>query len=714
MNSDKSNQMCLLSICQQKEKELQQQIEQQQLVMAMAVRIRQSLNLEEVLNTTVNEVRQFLQGDRVLIYQFQADYSGIVVVESVGDGWISVLNAQVQDTWFMSTGNEHYQQGRIQAVADIYTAGLTECHRDLLAQFQVRANLVVPILQGENLWGLLVASQCAAPRQWQSWEIDLLKQLATQIGIAIQQSQLYEQVQSELAERKQAEQKIKEQAALLDITTDAILVRDLNNQITFWNQGAESLYGWKADEILGDNADKLLCQENLPQLEIAFKQVIECSSWQGELEKVTKFGQKILVESRWILMFDEAFQRKSILTVDTDITEKKQLQAQFLRSQRLESLGTLASGIAHDLNNILTPILSSVQLLALKLPNLDGQYKQMLKIIEDNSKRAADLVKQILTFARGSDERGITLQIEHLLLEMEQIAKSTFPKSIQVTKKLPQEPLWAIKAKPTQIHQVLMNLCVNARDAMPKGGTLSIGAENLSIEQNLARINPDANVGSYVVITINDTGFGMTPLIRERIFEPFFTTKELGKGTGLGLSTVIGIVKNYGGFVTVDSQLGKGTQFQVYFPAIKPGIRGVAENVELPHGNGELILIVDDEIAILEMTKTLLEDSNYKTLTAINGIEAISLYAQHQEKISLVLMDIMMPLMDGLTASSILQQMNSQVKIIGLSGITLDHHQLNTNGDYLSINVFLIKPYTFSELLDVIRNLLKEPLDSMQ
>ncbi|QLE59194.1 GAF domain-containing protein [Nostoc sp. TCL26-01] len=706
MNNDEYDYKSLINVYKQTQEALQQQIEQQQLVMAIAVRIRQSLRLQEVLHTTVAEVRQFLHADRVFIYRFEPDYSGSVVVESVGNDWQAILNVQVEDTYFMETRGEKYRQGGFQSIADIYIEDLTECHRNLLTQFQVKANLAVPILQGENLWGLLVTNQCATSRKWQPWEIDLLQQLATQVGIAIQQSELYEQVKAELKERQQAEQKIREQAALLDIATDAILVRDLNSKILFWNKAAERIYGWHADEGIGKNAGELLYKETSSQMELAYKSVLEHGSWHGELNKVTKSGKEIIVESRWTLVFDESGQPKSILSVDTDITEKQQLQAQFLRAQRMESLGTLASGIAHDLNNILTPIMSSIQILALKIPHLDARHQQLLKILEDNSKRAADLVKQILTFARGSESRGVTLQIEPLLLEVEQILHSTFPKSIKINKHLPNQELWTIKADPTQIHQVLMNLCVNARDAMPDGGILSISAENLLVDKNFAKMNLDAQVGSYVVITIADTGFGIPPLILERIFEPFFTTKESSKGTGLGLSTVIGIVKNHGGFVTVNSEVGKGSQFQVFLRSIEDRERQQAEDFNLPVGKGELILVVDDEAAILEITKTSLEDYNYQILTASNGIEAIALYAQHQQKISLVLMDMMMPSLDGLTAIRILREMNPQVKIMAISGVTQEQQLMEAaNTD---INAFLRKPYNIYDLAHAIHNILSE------
>jgi PAS domain S-box-containing protein len=811
-----------------------QPIEWQQLMIAIAARIRQSLNLDQVLNITVTEVRQFLAADRVFMYCFHPDYSGSVVVESVEQGWKSVLNAQVQDSYFIQTKGQEYRHGRIQALEDIHLADLSECHFNLLAQFQVRANLAIPILVGEQLWGLLVANQCTVPRQWQQWEIDLLAQLAIHIGIAIQQSQLYGQLQSELAERRRAEealrqsetlyrqlvetqvdvivrtdlqgrltfanqaachtfglpsdqirgqwlfaffhpddlpmtmenmkklasppyrlfvdqqraltvngirwfqwnvttikddfgqvietqgvgrditerklaeQKIQQQAALLDITTDAIFVHDFSHQILFWNQAAERLYGWQAHEALEQNIEELLYNQASSQLEVAHQDVVNCGVWQGELHQLTKSGQSIIVESRWTLMRDDASQPISILCVNTDITEKKQLQAQFLRAQRLESLGTLASGIAHDLNNILTPILSSTQLLALKLPHLDLAYQQMLTVIERNCQRAAELVKQILMFSGSAQSQDVCLEIKHLLHEIEQFAHSTFPKSIQVLTILPTQDLWLLKADPTHIHQVLMNLCVNARDAMPHGGTIEISASNFFADENFARMKLDAKAGPYVVITIKDTGCGISPPILERIFEPFFTTKEPGQGTGLGLSTVIGIVKNYGGFIHLESELNKGSQFQVYLPAVCENISQPAPPSKLPpHGHGELILVVDDDTGIVEITKTSLQDFNYQILTATSGIEALSLFADYNPQIDMVLIDLMMPNIDGLTIISIMQRLKPQIKVLAISGSAINNPIVNSA--QACIHSFLRKPYTLDELLSALHRLATTP-----
>ncbi|MEH1788686.1 response regulator [Nostoc sp.] len=502
--------------------------------------------------------------------------------------------------------------------------------------------------------------------------------------------------QAALRERKLAEEKIREQAALLDVTTDAICVRDLNNQIIFWNKGAETLYGWQATEAWGKNASELLYDEPSPEIEAALLQVISQGKWQGELTKLTKTDKEILVASRWTLVCDEQGKPKSILTVDTDITEKKHLEAQLFRAQRLESIGTLASGIAHDLNNILTPILAGAQLLPLKFPDADERTRHLLEILEINARRGADLVKQVLSFARGVEGKRITLQLRHIIVELGKILKETFPKSIEISTDVPQN-LWMVSGDSTQLHQVLMNLCVNARDAMTDGGTLSISAENLLIDENYARMNLEAKVGFYIVISVSDTGIGIPGEILDRIFEPFFTTKDVGKGTGLGLSTVLGIIKSHGGFVNVYSEPGTGTSFQVYLPAVEGMETLSPEDLPPQIGHEELILVVDDEIAIQEITRTSLEAHNYKILIASDGIEAIALYAQNRDKISAVLMDIMLPSLDGLTAIRTLRKINPQVKIIASSGLMSDN-KLSVLAA-IGINTFLSKPYTINELL---------------
>jgi PAS domain S-box-containing protein len=361
--------------------------------------------------------------------------------------------------------------------------------------------------------------------------------LASEWNCQSQFTQLY-WLFHDLRQRKQDEQKIREQAALLDITTDAVFIRSLDGCIQFWNQGAKKLYGWSTSEIIDRQMDELLYRDPLA-LENALKVMFEQGNWQGELLQTTKSGKEIVVESCLTLMRDAEDKPEYILAVNTDITDKKQMEIQFYRAQRLESLGTLASGIAHDMNNIFTPILGIAQLLPYMLPNLDERSQKMLQILVDNSRRGGNLTKQILTFARGLESERIPTQVRHILEELIQIIKSTFPKSIVIRQDWSIQDLWLVSADATQLHQVFMNLCVNARDAMPNGGMLEIAAENFVIDELFAKMHLEAQVGSYLVITISDTGTGIPPEVQEHIFDPFFTTKAIGQGTGLGLSTVL-------------------------------------------------------------------------------------------------------------------------------------------------------------------------------
>ncbi|MBD2294023.1 PAS domain S-box protein [Anabaena sphaerica FACHB-251] len=498
----------------------------------------------------------------------------------------------------------------------------------------------------------------------------------------------------DITARKKVEQKLREQAALLNIATDAILVRDLDNKILLFNKSAEKLYGWKAEEVIDRNASHIWVDEPESLQQEIYQTMLTQGSWQGELIKNTKFGTEIILESRWTLVHDEYNQAQCILIVETDITQKKQLEQQFLRAQRMESIGTLASGIAHDLNNVLSPIMMSAYLLKNKY--YDPQAKELISIIETNAKRGANLVKQVLSFARGIPGDRTVIQVKYLISEMQQIVVQTFPKSIKFHAEI-QENLYPVYGDTTQLDQVLMNLCLNARDAMPHGGTLTIIAENIWIDHNFVKIHLEAEIGYYIIIKVIDTGIGIQSNVLDRIFEPFFTTKEFGKGTGLGLSTVISIIKGHDGFITVSSLQGKGTEFHVYLPAVYTEITESLPEMEIPAGNEEWILLVDDEISILEITTTSLETHNYKVITASEGEKALDLYKQNQNKIKTVIIDILMPNIDGITTIHKLQNITPSLRIIAISGLVTSEH-LNILNRLENIT-FLAKPFTVQELL---------------
>ncbi|MDJ0514748.1 MAG: PAS domain S-box protein [Trichodesmium sp. MO_231.B1] len=674
-----------VDITERKEAELrlQQQIARQNLIAEITEAMYQSFDVEQILQFTVEGVRQLLQTERVIIFRFDPDWSGIVVAESVASGWTSILKSRITDPCFTEDYVEPYRQGRVYMNSDFIGSDVESCYKELMANFQVRATLVVPILERENLWGLAIAHHCSAPRQWQTEEVELLQQLATQLGIAIQKSELY--------------QKNAEQAALIDIASDAIFVRDLSHRIKFWSQGAERLYGWKEEEVINQVVQELFHGESLAQLETALKITLEEGNWNGELKQLTKKSQEIIVESRWTLMRDQQGHPESILMVNTDITEKKELSQQLLHAQRLENIGTLAGGIAHDLNNILTPILGFAQLLPLKIPNLDESSLKLLKIIRNNAQRGADIIKQVLLFSREIASQWELVNLAQVLEEVVNLMRRTFPKLIVIENYISPN-LWLVQGDSTQLHQVLMNLCVNARDAMPDGGKLVVSAENLSLDKQYSCTNLNIEVGNYILITVTDTGRGIPPEIIDRIFDPFFTTKEPGQGTGLGLSTVLGIIKNHGGTIQVESDRRSGTQFKIYLPASVEIEATETTTVETVHcGQGELILVVDDETPIREITKATLETHNYRVITANDGIDAIAVYAQHIQEIEVVLMDIIMPEMDGFTAMRALKKINPNVKLIATSGLATQ--EKICAAELIGAKSFLPKPYTAEKLL---------------
>jgi CheY-like chemotaxis protein len=331
----------------------------------------------------------------------------------------------------------------------------------------------------------------------------------------------------------------------------------------------------------------------------------------------------------------------------------------------------------------------------------DDESQRLLNTIERSTQRGANLMKQVMSFSKGAEGERNFLQVAHIVSEIREMAKETFSRSIEIRTDIPKN-LWAISGDATQLHQVIMNLCVNARDAMSDGGILRISAENLFIDQNYARMNSEAKIGPYIVITVSDTGTGIPPEVMDRIFEPFFTTKKHGKGTGLGLSTALGIVKSHGGFISVYSEVGNGTAFKIYLPAITTTetLKAEEKQLELPAGHGESILVVDDEDPIREVTKKTLETHGYRVITANDGKEAVRLYLKYREKIKLVLMDLMMPIMDGPTSIRELHKISPELKIIAVSGLTEKDIIANVYETY--IHAFLSKPYTTEKLLNTI------------
>jgi two-component system, cell cycle sensor histidine kinase and response regulator CckA len=509
--------------------------------------------------------------------------------------------------------------------------------------------------------------------------------------------------------RKETERKLREQAELLDKARDAICVTDIEGRITYSNQSAERLFGWTGataqGQLLSELLSKLGCT---PQIKAAHQALKSADSWTGLLQIKGQNSDPLVVESRWTLVRDAEGQDQSILIINTDITEQDKLEKQFLRAQRLESIGTLAGGIAHDLNNTLTPILIAVDMLRQEVT--DERLVRLLNVMDTSAHHGANLIRQVLTFARGNetDAERMPVQPSLIIRDVVELISETFPRSIKISSETATS-LHFVQGNHTQLGQVLMNLCVNARDAMLEGGQLTINAQNVVIDETTARANPGAQPGRHVLIAIADTGCGIPPDIIDRIFDPFFTTKKQGEGTGLGLATTLGIIKTHGGFLQVQSAIGQGTEFRIYLPAILESTEATHKPPAMTatiHGRGETVLVIDDEASVREIVGATLEVYGYKVILAGDGHIGIDLYRRHADEIKAVLTDMMMPTMQGTQVIAALHAIKPDLPIMAMSGL-LDSKKFDFTLEPGRLQI-LQKPMSSDQLLRAVHELLSQ------
>jgi PAS domain S-box-containing protein len=511
----------------------------------------------------------------------------------------------------------------------------------------------------------------------------------------------------DISEGKRVESKLRLQSSALEAASNAIVISNRNGEIEWANAAFTITTGYGLDDIIGRNPRFLKSgKQDAKFYQDLWQTITSGKVWHGEIINRHKNGSLFTEEMTITPIRDDVGEIAHYIAVKQDITERKKIEAQYLRAQRMESIGTLAGGVAHDLNNILAPILMSIDILKTTAEN--PQAIEILKTIELSAKRGADIVRQVLSFARGLEGERIEIQPKHLLKDLENIIKDTFPKDIRLEFSIPKNT-WTILGDPTQVHQILLNLSVNARDAMPNGGSLKLEVENCELDDQYAAMNPQAKPGRYVTISVTDSGTGIPRDIIDQIFDPFFTTKELNKGTGLGLSTVMAVVKSHHGMINVYSEPGKGSTFKVYLPAAvssDAATKELSEQASLPRGNGELILVVDDEASILTIASQTLQGFGYRALTATDGADAIAIYAQNRNEIAVVITDMSMPVLDGPATIHALLRINPEIKIIAMSG-------LNANGSFVKqvdarVKHFIVKPYSAGFLLKLLRKVLEE------
>jgi two-component system cell cycle sensor histidine kinase/response regulator CckA len=509
---------------------------------------------------------------------------------------------------------------------------------------------------------------------------------------------------AEIAERKRSETRF---AAIFSASPVAIAIGRMDGDLIDMNPELCAFLGYKKDEMIGRATSELMLWADP---EVRRSTIKKLQSEKLVRHHEVKFRHKsgeirsALVSMEMLQIDDESL----LLTMIVDVTDRKALEAQMYRMQRVESVGLLASGIAHDMNNILAPIMMAAPLLRMGLPA--PELEKILSTIETSAQRGAALVRQLLIFGRGVEGERRPVNVGSILSEVAQISGQTFPRNITISTEVP-ETVWRVHGDATQLHQVMLNLCVNARDAMPLGGQIALSAGNAEIDEHYSALHLDAKPGRYVVVRVADSGTGIPPEVVDRVFDPFFTTKEADEGTGLGLSTVLGIVKSHGGFVRLQTKVGRGTTFAVHLPASanRESVPPIETNARLIDGNGELVMVVDDEENIRAMLRGTLVRHNYNVVTAQDGVEATAVFAANPN-VKVVITDLDMPLMDGINLARVLRRLNPSVTLIistGLGGRTGAEKRGNELAE-LGIKKVLMKPYTAEELLRVVHTALAE------
>lgn len=521
---------------------------------------------------------------------------------------------------------------------------------------------------------------------------------------SIDDERIYTAILRDVTEAVRRRQQIEQQSQMLDQVSDAISIVDVHGKITYWNHGAQTLFGWSADEAIGKDARELFYHGESEILSMILRETNLRGAWSGELTKTARSGNTVIVDHRRTTLRNNDGTPNGYLCIDIDITHRKKQERLSLRSQRLESIGTLAGGIAHDLNNVLTPILMGASLLASDRATANRQG--LLDTLVASARRGAGLIQQLLAFAGGIQGERHPIQIAQLIEETRGLLDHTFPKSIEIKTKVAGD-CPSVLGDPTELAQILMNLCINARDAMPDGGVLVVEAARTILSEPGLLPHPDARSGEYLILRVSDNGCGMSTEVLDRIFDPFFTTKEFGKGTGLGLATVQGIAKSYGGFVMVYSEVARGSTFSLFLPAAIARESVVDRNDELSveAGSGRLVLLVDDELTIIQMTSAVLKSNGYQVVTASDGLSAVDIFSQRHTEISVVLLDMMMPGIDGLESLTRLRRIDPKVCVIACSGLRTSQREKDVIA--AGAKEFLSKPYSDEQLLQSLARVLQ-------
>lgn len=505
----------------------------------------------------------------------------------------------------------------------------------------------------------------------------------------------------DVTDHNEDQRKIRSQAELLDKARDAIMLTDLADRIIYWNQSAERITGWSAADAIGNKLEALFGAAIAPRAAGIRATVETTDAWDGEVTIVNRTGRTVMLEMRITLIRDGAGHPLSRLSLCSDITEKRRLESEVQRAERLDSIGMLAGGVAHDLNNSFAPIMMAVELLRSRVS--DPQCLRMLEMVWNSAEHGAALVKQLLAFARGTGaaERA-PVDLSQSIEVVRQLLRASLPRSVELVVQVGQ--VRPILGDTTELKQVLLNLCLNARDAMPEGGKIEVSADNVEVDATLARAHPGAVPGPHVRLRVRDTGSGIPTEVIDRIFDPFFTTKPVGKGTGLGLSMVAGIVRSHGGFQRVESAPGKGALFELFLPAMPETAGAHLQNgmTLAAEGAGEHLLLIDDDATVRDLCRQLLEQAGYRVTAADNGDNGVETFRRAPAAFAVVITDLIMPGLSGLEIIAAVRQLSAQQPMIVVSGL-LDAERRRQVSAFTPAVECLMKPVSADALLRAVK-----------
>ena len=664
--------------------------------------LNSSLNLDHVLVTVLEEVRGLMDVVGSSVWLTDAETGDLICRQATGAygetlrGW-RLAPGEGLAGWVARHGKSLVSQ-------DTYTDERHYKEVDLCIGRDMHSVLTVPLrIKGDVIGAVQVVDMEAG--RFEETDLKLLETLAGSAAIAIENARLYEKGQKEIAIRKKTEKALRESEkryrTVLEANPDSVIVYDMEGRVTYLNPTFTRVFGWKLEDRLGKKMDMFVPEEDWPNTKRMIKKVLDGENVSGiETHRYTKAGNIIPVSISGAIYNDRDGNPAGSVVNLRDISEQKKLEAQMQQSQKMEAIGTLAGGIAHDYNNLLMGILGNVSLISLDFDSSHPYYKK-LKNIEKYVRSGADLTKQLLGFAKGGKYEVKPVDINDLLEKSSEMFSRT-KKEIRIHRKY-QKDIWSVEVDLSQIEQVLLNLYVNAGQAMPGGGNLYLQTENVTLNENYVR-HFSAKKGDYVKISVKDTGVGMDEDTIKRIFDPFFTTKDRSRGTGLGLASAYGIIKNHGGIIIAYSRIGQGSTFDVYLPASPKKIAQKEElNREALKGS-ETVLLIDDEDIIIDIGEQILERLGYRALMARSGKEAIEIYQANKNEINIVILDMIMPDMGGGETYDRLKKINPEIRVLLSSGYSIDGQasEIMNRG----CNGFIQKPFNVEQLSRKIRDIL--------